>query len=401
MKKSAVLIIIGLIFFCGIESGSLLAQTNIQSEPGSSRIPAIMRLLYNRVIVSRLTNGPLIGLLVGVENNSLVIKIKEEEQMISYNDIAEIIIEVKKNSGSNIVLGMLGGAYLGNLIFDRAENQPPVFVNREGESGVWLLFKNALYACAGGALIYLVNYVSKNSEKKFTFSKDPIKRLKTWEKLKRFIIGYEPELAKFHLALQACHVFTPVRNWYANVFPGAYDFSGEMKINLLRKVQFTYSIRTDLEVGAAWIALGDPGYSGRYWQNKKLSWFNLYKDDYGFYGVLIYKPFDHILSNKMEWGIGGGLGPAKLDIALRAGTRSGYPDYIEKEEEHKISEVKLSGVLFSNLTFKLSRIFSFGLYADYVYILPEKIPEFPNINIPGKKFNLGNASMGLSFGINF
>jgi hypothetical protein len=86
MRKSTALLIIGIVFFLGIEANKLLSQNDTPS--ASSRIPAVMRLLFNRVIVSRQSNGPLIGLLVGVENNSLVIKIKEDEHLIPYNDLS-------------------------------------------------------------------------------------------------------------------------------------------------------------------------------------------------------------------------------------------------------------------------------------------------------------------------
>ncbi|MBN2244526.1 MAG: hypothetical protein JW755_01640 [Candidatus Aminicenantes bacterium] len=117
------------------------------------------------------------------------------------------------------------------------------------------------------------------------------------------ILGYESEPEKFHFSLQARNVFTSLRNLYADIFPDAFDYFVILKINLFRKVQFTYSIRPDLEMGAAWIAFGEPCYNSYNLLNRVYSWFNLYEDDYDFYAVMIHTPFDHILSYKREWGV--------------------------------------------------------------------------------------------------
>lgn len=398
-------------------------QLATSSSPSISEIPAILSLLFNRILVYLREGGAFTGLLVGIESNSLIVRIGKKDEKIPFQNLAKVIIETEKKTSRNVLYFMLIGTYLQNLS-RRAKNQPTAYMQHTYGEARSLLLINILSAGLWGGLGYLASSIFEKNEKVFDFTGSEEKRYSKWEQLRRYITGeYHPK--KFHLSIQAGHVYMRISNRYSTLLQNAgYDIRGysymfddykeeATNFNLLRKLQFTYSRKPEAEIGFAILWLGEPSTSGSKYKWNEMNQSSrveqvLYAT--GYYIVGIYKQFLRGMQKRIAWNIGFGVGAAKIDFRLKAHSETWDPNYwdpnywdshTEVTYEHNISKTLFSGVFFTELNFYLQDTLSLGLAADYVYVPTENVPAIPEADIPAQKLRLGNISVGFSLGLHF
>lgn len=369
-----------------------------------SQMPTAPSMFFSKVVVYLQEGGVFTGLLVGVENDLLVVRSGGRDKNIHLSNLAKVSIEREEKMGRDLFYGLILGTYLGNQIFNRAENQPIAYM-KDIDLGWEFLLQNVIFAAVGGGFGYLLGLVFEKEEKVFDFNGSDKKRQAKWRQFIRYIMG-DRVSKRVHLSIQTGHVFTDLQRKYTDLLKNAgyymgrsYDFEPASDFNLLRKLQITISIKPEIEVGIALISVGEPSIYGVKWEIGSLV--NQSLNTTGCYAIGIYKPFLTKMPKRIAWNIGAGVGAAKVDFCLEDIFHSGYPSYTSVITPHNISKNYFSAVVFTELNFYIYNTLSLGLIADYVYVPPEDVPEIPELGIPNQKLRFGNGSVGLTFGLHF
>jgi len=379
-----------------------ISQTNIAPD-----------VFYKKVVVYLKGGDVLTGLLVGVENDLFIIRAGKKNEKVPLNNITKITIETERKLGQHLSCGMILGTYLGNAIFNRAENQPIAYMKKI-ESGWEIFFQNAMFVSLGGGLGYLFSMIAEREEKKFNFEGSDQKRQDEWRRFLKYM-SQERSRKRLHISIQGGSVFTNVSRKYSGILENSgfwillyqpqkisygwdYGMNPASNFNLLRKLQLSISLKPQIEFGVALISLGEPFLHG---ENRE-SWVNQSLSTNGIYAVGIYKFFISEIPKGFSWNVGAGAGAAKVDFSLEHIEYFGYPIYDEVVvTSHSIKETRFSTVFFTELNFYLYNSLSLGLVADYVFVPSENAPGIPELNIPEQRLRLGNGSIGFNFSFHF
>jgi hypothetical protein len=409
MKKSLCLIIMLTLLIQLVELTELRAEPDLNL--GEVQEETSLEVLFNRILIYLKEGGRLSGLLVGIEGNTLIVRIGTKDERIQLDSLGKIIIQKDKKKGFYALSGMLLGIYAANMAFHRARNQAAFFMeNIESDSSYLLM--NALYAAAGGGLGILISSTFEKGEKVFEFTGDVEKRNREWEQLRRFVIegNYAPK--KTHIKVQAGKVFTRVSDRYRNllidndysVWGGGWmdneSWEEAKDINLMRKVQLTYSPNTFLELGIASVWIGEPSFEGNKWGNYESSYVWQKHSATGIYAVGIFKPFHRVMPEIISWELGIGAGAAIVNYSLKSLTTT-YNPLAEIADEYSISKTLFSGIAFTELSLYLYDSMSLGLIADYTYVPEQHAPAMSVAGLPAQKLRFGNSCIGFSLGFHF
>jgi hypothetical protein len=389
-----------------LNSGGLIGQETQQA--------VTMGMLFNRIQVFCRGGQSHIGLLAGIMDRGLVIRQGGQDKMIPYDELQHVVIERTKSWGAYASSGMILGLYLGNMVVFRAQDSPPFYMENTRGSGI--IFRNAVFAAAGGALGYLISSLVEKGESEFDFTGEEKKRMKQWDRLQSLVTGkdhYRPK--KIHLTVQGGYVSAwnadhfrsqlESRGYYVSdyLITDSGDWREATKFSLFRKVQLTYSPTFKAEFGLAVYFLGEPAIDGSNHINNQYIYVDQSTDIKGYFAVAAYHPFTVHKPWGLDWSVGIGAGITDVDIEFIA---SGYRNTqvswdLEIFDDYHLSKKQFSGVVFTELKVNLWGGMSFGVMADYVYIPKVGIPEFPGAGIPAQNLNLGNASFGFLVGFHF
>lgn len=401
---------------CGEGTGVTLSQ--------ETRIPATKSLLFNNVFILPQKGGVLAGILVGIDNDAVVILKKGQEEKIPWREMKTITIEVEKNKRQGVWLTMLAGIYFGNILVLRDKSQPPFYPRRyDGDSVWWYAWIEALIVGASSGLAFSVGRLFGKGEKTFEFAGGEKADLRKWEALKKFILGVDGAM-KIHFSVQGSWVFPKITDryrsllqdagyniWRTEHYYGEQDSWRASEFNMLRKIQLTYSIRPDVEVGAALCFLGEPSLYGQketsfqvynpiwnYWYTSSQTLFMEQSfSSTGYFLVGIYKPFLRTLPRILSWNLGLGLGVSRTKLKTAI---SSY-QYEYPPSGFEISKTQLCSLLFTELKLNLSNYLSFGLTADYMFAPSLQAAAIPEAGIPAQKLRVENGSIGFTMGFHF
>jgi hypothetical protein len=426
MKAKGIYLEVFLLVLMGLVSAQeQSAGQDVQSI--SVQTPAALSILFNRAVASLRGGRFLTGLIVGLDGDSLVMRVGKKDEKIPLNDLAKVDIETDKRTAGPTITGMVSGLYLGNFILGHAKGQPNWYMKDIDLD--WRFFlANLMFAGFGGGAGYLARSIFEKGEIAFDFSGDEPRKAHEREKLKRFILGISEESSqKVHLSLQAAHVYSRVSDGSMSLFrnagfdvytgygSGSYfeTYGSPSHFNLLRKIQITYSFRPNMEAGAAVVFLGEPAVEGE--KNEFYSDGNSYNYSYhfitqklageGYYLIGCYKPFLSMLPKKVLWTLGLGAGAASVNFNLSAQDlkESGYPNYNYSQAFYNegFSKYLMSGIIFTDLFFRLPGGLSLGFAADYVFVPSHHAPAIPEVGIPAQKLKLASGSLGFFLGMHF
>jgi len=387
-------------------------QPGQESSPSVTRIPAIPRLLHNRVHLYRREGTYLSGLLVGVEDDTLIVRIGERDEKVRRQNLSKVVIEIEKKRGRHVPYAMFLGTYLQNLLSFRAKNQPTAYLEDTYEKVGSAILGNALSALMWGGIWYYVFSKFEKSRKEFDLNGKEKKRLARWERLRSFITGeYTPK--KINISAQGGYVFTRVSSRYKTLFQDAgyetrnYSYlfgeyrEGATDFNLLRKLQLTLTAPSNNEFGIAVYWPGEPsavGYTYDWTQSFEVE---QVLSTTAYYGVIVLKPPRFQKSKRISLNFGIGVGMAQVDFRIKTGLETWDPSYEVTRNQYSVSKRLFSSVIFAELNFYIREALSLGLIADYVYIPSLQAPEVPEAGISAQDLRLGNASVGFTLGLHF
>jgi hypothetical protein len=332
-----------------------------------------------------LTNGTAReGWFLGNQRDSVVIQIGRISERFSRKDLLRVVIDAKPDRSTTAFVGMFAGIYAGNAFFLTDENQPFLFLGDEYESGWQVLVYNALFVFVGGGIGYLVASV-QSDELTFDFTGADEEIAARWAELCETDTP-EQGKAKVHITFQASWVSGPLP--HAN---SGYGIEPPPPLNMLRKLQLTYTVTDFADIGLALMWLGQPQFSSyNFSSSYSLSSANL--NGRGYYAVGVFKPLWKLKWRAVQWDVGIGAGRASVDFTATQSLYYTGPStlMVEKRKE------TFSAFTFTEFKWFIAQNFSIGLTADFVYI-PENVPQLQGINFQSSQ--LGTTSVGFVFGI--
>ena len=358
------------------------------------------KLLYSFVTISDNYGNYMRGFLLDVKVDTLVLLINNQTTDISLSDINSITIETKKSHGTEgAVIGGIMGTYLFYAAFWQNENEPFAYYEMDTPGGQ-LLLSIVVGAFLGSGIGYLIgNGIGENTETfEFTGSKE--NNSKEYKRLADFLLG-KVSATKLHIYFQLSQVSTRLSEQgdNNNYSPFAYDHI--TSFNLVRKVQITYSILNELEIGAGFCWFGEPRvewYSNPSTTSTFSSAVHTF-EGVGYYALAVYDPFKSIFPKSFSWNFGLGLGTGQVNYKFAASMQGGYPYYTQTDTTiAKLDKNLFSALFYTQLDLFLYDSFSMGLIVDYIY-LPEVIPGVPELDISSR--SLGSFSFGLTLGLHF
>ncbi len=373
------------------------------SEPVSDKdhqAPAAARLLIDQVEVFLRMGGILSGILVDITDKTVILLRAGQEQEIPKQEVKAIIVKEKYR---NILSSVLLLTYLENLIFlTGRDDQPPFYANHY-ESYVGFLYGEAILLSANIGLVFLLSEALGISDKVFEFTGNDEDIRAEWERFKTSL-RKSRRWQKLRLSLQAGRVYPQIWNRRSSFLRdgGFYVYRDPSLFNLLRRIQITYSLTPDLEIGLAHGWFSEPML--RAWRYREAPYSSLSLQESfssnGYYLVGIYRPFSRTLPNALSWDIGLGAGAAKTAIVTKAEIYD-TPGSPSRETEVRISRTQFSALAFTELKLNISRTLTFGLAADYFLASTVQLEAIPEAELPAQKFRVGNGSLGFSLALHF
>jgi hypothetical protein len=409
-KGLSIMMVLGLLVtpwagMCGQEGRS-------ESKNGAP-LQVASSLRFNTVIISLQSGSSVGGLLAGVENEAVILLKKGQEEKIPRQEIRRITI-VRETSRSRTILPVvLLGTYLGNVVLFRSEDEPPFYADFKNEWSSWgIVFWETIVFGASTGLGFLLSGILESREKVFEFGESGKENLEMWERLKRFVLGAD-DYKKIHLSFQGGRVFPRISDNYKAWFQTGYNaeyIKNPIYFNMLRKIQLSYSMKPQLDIGLAISWLGEPtlyGYNqteyqaySPYWGYYTASSYRWIQQKYsstGYFAVGIYRPFFNQVPRNLTWNVGLGVGALKTKFSLES--HISYPIYMT--ESSTISKQQFGALAFTELNLNLVKNISFGFGADYVFAPPIQAAALPETGIPAQRLRGVNGSVGFSLGLHF
>ncbi len=394
MKKNIFIIVLIQIVTICVPS---YTQDSIITKPlTEGLVTANKNLLYNLVTVVSVDGDVSRGFLVGTKADTLILFKDEQNAEFPVRKLLTVTINTQGNNLRGLLIGGILGMYLGNLAFFQVENQPTAYWR--GESEGWKAIASILMAFVGGGVGYLIDISTQDNTEEFTFSGDKEDQIKELDRLKAFLKGEQLMESKVHLGVQMSQVntrYSEIQGDENNSYYYGYD--EVTSFNLLRKIQLTYQIQEDLEIGGAISWFGEPS----------IFWYSNFGggsvtqtyDGVGYYAVAVYHPFALTFSKQISWSIGAGIGMGSVDFSFEEmSTVGSYPAITEEETSKRINKTVFSALVNTQFDLYLIKELSIGLMADYVFVTGE-MPAILNTDISER--SLGNFSFGLALGFHF
>jgi len=357
-------------------------------------------LLYNLVTVVNVDGNVSRGFLVGLKADTLILFKDEQNIEFPIKELLTVTIEIERDNLKGLAIGSILGVYLGNLAFYQTEDQPTAYWQGEDEGVIALV--SVLCAFVGGGIGYIIDIGTENDTEEFNFGGDEQEQIKELERLKAFLKGDQLVESKFHLNVQMSQVNTRYSEIQRDEnYPSYYyDEDKVTSFNLLRKIQLTYFILEDLEVGGAISWFGEPSIFWQYIEYDSSITVTQTYEGVGYYAVVAYHPFRSIFTKTFSWIIGGGIGFGNVDYEFQKEKEKWgeYPENTKETTTARIVSNFFSVLLYTQFDLYLFDELSIGLAADYI-VLPEKMYAIPELNLVER--NLGNFSFGLSIGLHF
>jgi len=379
--------------------------------------------LYNMILVVNKKGEVKNGFFVGVDSSGIYFLFKGKTEKLDLDELSYIkISRTRKYSGHGLT-GGLWGMWLGNIMFWQAKGQPTVYLRDYGRSEDFYGFLAAdlAFAAAGIGLGYLAGALFERKDATYQFSGNTISRKKELNRMIDAVKG-TTGVSKYHLSIYTSQVNSRGTDDFKNMIteyglkPSSYyydyyytsDNSVLSNINLLRKLQFTYSLYPDLDFGLAVNFLGIPDiYAARsgYYSNSGTRVNGIFHAT-GYNAVAVYSPLKKFMPEDINWTLGCGLGLVNVDYSTSFSLDTTiYMGGVSKAiYEHQTSYVKktlVSMELFSDIVFNISSAATLGFNLDYMLVPQVTFPKMVTQSSGTiRKFTVspGGFSFGISLG---
>jgi hypothetical protein len=370
------------------------------TQPSPTVITPKRALLYNKVeVVSHGGTRHLLGLLAGLDGDSLVVLSREGRVKVSRRDVQKVTIEADGGESLYTLDGLVLGAYVADLLLLTIDSERFAYV--KDPTTLRVVGFTAFGAFVGGGVMYMLEGLFSKDEEVFTFVDDSSSMQREWERLRVLLLGERP-VTKLHLSVHGgqVHARLPAA--------GAYVYSNQSYFNLLRSLSVTYTLTPTVEIGVMALWFGEPPWRNYKYETRQYNWSYEEFKAMGYHAICSYR-VGHLIGlqrSPLDCRIGGGVGLAEVDYSYYqlyqySETVPGQtnPTWKTVRLDKKIKRDFLSGVLFGEIDANISRDLSLGLEADYVLVPQEKRPAVPQSNIPEGR--LGNYSLGFKLGLHF
>lgn len=403
MKKSLVVAACLII----VISSVLTAAGQEPAGSSSGRTAAAPDRLFSQVVLCLQDGRFVTGLLLGFEDDAIVLRVGEGEVKTRRTDLAQITIDREQKSGgyalNGIVLGLLGG----NLLLQHSAGSPTGFITYYSATNA--IFSNSLYAGLGGTLGYLISLVAEPKNTMFDFSGRDAHRSAAWDKLRAFALASEmPGSGLWRLTVHSAYVMAGVSKRYADLFGAAgyqvvSEYSGgprNANFNVIHRIGLSRAVGPRFEIGASVSLLGEKdAYAWKYDSSNFSSWDitqTLSGTAYYLTGSWLAVGSNNANGARLKFGLG--LGAASVNFALNAISET-YVNhsYSSTVASPSVSKTLVSALILTELDFPLYRGLYIGIMADYAFMPSISIPGIPGAGIPAQKLALGNGSLGIGF----
>lgn len=333
------------------------------------------------------------GWFLGTVGDTLVAQIGGKSEWIARKDLLRVSVEGGRSKSGAALVGLLVGVYAGNALALRADGQP--FLYMRSEEGLLPALYSALFGLVGGGLGYLAGF-AQTAENTFDFSGSEEENADRWQSL---AAGGSSNggRASVHVSIQGSWVKGPLPNPDGGSH-SSYYYAGRSasSLNMVRKMQVTYSATRFLDLGLAAVWLGQPSLS--YYTNSPpySGSTTLSLEGNGYFVVGVVQPLWMLGWRKVQWDVGVGIGKASVNFMA---AQPGYYDYASGGfKDGKSAEVSRSGfttLWYTELKVFLADYMSLGITADWVRV-PQDIPDISGVTLESK--NLGTSSVGFVLG---
>lgn len=353
-------------------------------------------------------SGYLVEIRVGSEDDTLVLISTKRTEKIPVGELRRVIVLSQDRGGNAFLHGALLGTYAATLLVGRPSGRSTTFLNTTYSSGLGMLLTAFLGVGIGGGIGLMIK-TSSSDEDIFDFTGSEVQISAARRKFYDLMSG-ESDFRRVHFSVQGAHVFSHISGEFRDAIGESNYFyassSNVSEFNWVRKLQLTYSIQPDLEVGAALSWSGEPPASTSrysYSSNRSTSLgASQSLDVSGYYAVCRYQPFFGKMPKNTELAVGGGVGLAEINFSRTANiyTYDYNPPYQSTTDRTQtdVNETRGSVLFFGELNLMLRESLSLGLAADYVYFPPKTLPAAANLGLPEQSIR-GNGSIGFSLGI--
>jgi len=290
------------------------------------------------------------------------------------------------------------GTYFFYAAFWQQEDEPFAYYEMDAPGGQ-LLVSVLVGAFLGSGIGYLIGNGIGETKETFEFIGSDENKLKEYNRLVEFLTGNAPA-PKLHIYFQLSQVSTRLSEEEDNNDLSPFAYGHITSFNLVRKIQLTYSILDELEVGGAVCWFGEPRVEWNSYSSTTYSFSSAIHtfEGVGYYAIAVYNPFKSIFPKSLSLNLGLGAGTGNVDYKLSSSI-SEYYGYPPSDTTIANFNKNLFSVMFyTQLDLFLYDSFSIGFIADYIY-LPGVIPGVPELDIDSR--NLGSFSFGLTLGLHF
>ena len=361
---------------------------------------------YTRVLIFRLSAGAVSGRLMAVEQDTLRVVTTSGEELIGRTGITRVIVRGEPRSGEGAGYGMLIGGYASVYLLGARDESGTFLHPRIEERPFVILFGLIPGVAIGAGVGFLVDSGSDGTDELFELSGSPESRQTEWRRLANVL--KPQEYKKFHISAQGSHLFD--FNFSDPFFDSPYDPEGVTRFNLVRKLQCTYSLLPEVEVGVALVPFGELGLVRYRYDNlapdlsRSLSLTKTLKST-GYYLVAQYKPLRQSMPEPFELNIGAGIGWMSIDYHRNVegstygpGTSSSSPI---GPFAYADSRSPLSGIVFSEIAVRVYDGLTIGLVLDRLIVSRVTDPGEPSLGYGSTTLSLGTWSLGFNLGVHF
>jgi len=382
------------------------AATQFDQTPGSLRSGSA------RLVVYRRSAPALAGWLHHVSGDTLVLIASNAYRPVAVDDLDSINVLPRPTSTRGAAFGLLGGLYLGNVLFYRGNGSPSAYWEPHAQDNniAGDLAINALFIGGGGLLGYLVGLVGE-SEAHVSFAGDEGARRLSLARLRR-ITTHGELLHSVNFSVQGGFIAHRTVNRAKTRFQDAgfyicgysrlideYDTKKVSNLNLMRRLDLSYGITSRWEAGLAVMWIGEP----LLWGGKQDASF---RQEYDVTAVVA-SARRHFWPSRPDGpgrlSVGAGVGLAVVDFSLATAAwqvdESAHWQWIV--ESQTMRHKPLIAVLSLEFAAIRSGSLSLDLTADYVVGPSYTVDTIPQLGVGKQRLRVGNSSIGFGLSKRF
>jgi len=351
-------------------------------------------------------SGYLNEIRIGREVDTLILKSTLRKEHIPMSELAKVIVLQREQPQTLYLAGGLAGTYLATLLIGKSEEQPTAFLTPDFTTGAGAILTACIGFGVAGSIGGLIN-IGSDGERELYFNRlDDEKR---FSRMTLYELYYpKTQIPQIHFSVQGGHVTPQISKEFRNIsgiVSNGYSSRGS-DFNLLRKMQLTFTVEPEVEIGGAIQWCSEPKVlnsaffaqtNGNTSRQNEQTFYAI-----GYFAVGKYKPFLLSLPHWLDLSLGSGIGFVSINfrrmISLYTTTYSPKYSFTINSYNRDVNLLTGGATLFAECNFFLKDYLSLGMVWDYVYFPPNVVSGDPSINMPEQTIR-GNSCFGVILGV--